>query len=148
MVFLNTVKSLEWGWSWQRQWITSIFIMSDRAAFRSRFRIEVNQTSKVELYTCKIASFEQLKASSCEPFSHKVPSSMVDCVPPTRGKTTQIGLNITYLWKVAMGSYTCTLSRTYKIGMLKLPLELNMHNDWKQKVQKQPPEVFCKKRCS
>ena len=36
--------------------MTSIFIMSDRAAFRGKFRIEANQTSKVELYTCKIAS--------------------------------------------------------------------------------------------
>ena len=37
--------------------MTSIFIMSDRAAFRGTFRIEANQTSKVELYTCKIASW-------------------------------------------------------------------------------------------
>ena len=37
--------------------MTSIFIMSDRAAFRGTFRIEANQTSKVELYTCEIASW-------------------------------------------------------------------------------------------
>ena len=37
--------------------MTSIFIISDRAAFRGTFRIEANQTSKVELYTCKIASW-------------------------------------------------------------------------------------------
>ena len=37
--------------------MTSIFIMSDRAAFRGKFRIEANQTSKVELHTCKIASW-------------------------------------------------------------------------------------------
>ena len=37
--------------------MTSIFIMSDRAAFRDTFRIEANQTSKVERYTCKIASW-------------------------------------------------------------------------------------------
>ena len=69
--------------------------MSDRAAFRGTFKIEANQTSKVELYTCKIAS-EQLKTSSCETFSHKVPSSMLDC-NHTMGKTTQIVFSITYL---------------------------------------------------
>ena len=37
--------------------MTSIFIMSDRAAFRGTFRIEANQASKVEPYTCKIASW-------------------------------------------------------------------------------------------
>ena len=36
--------------------MTGIFIMSDRAVFRGTFKIEVNQTSKEELYTCKIAS--------------------------------------------------------------------------------------------
>ena len=36
--------------------MTSIFIMLDRAAFRRTFRIDANQTSKVELYTGKIAS--------------------------------------------------------------------------------------------
>ena len=36
--------------------MTSIFIMSDRAAFKGTFRIEANQTSEAELYTCKIAS--------------------------------------------------------------------------------------------
>ena len=36
--------------------MTSIFIMSDKEAFRGTFRIEGNQTSKVELYTGKIAS--------------------------------------------------------------------------------------------
>ena len=36
--------------------MTSIFIVLDRAAFRDTFRIEANQRSKVELYTCKIAS--------------------------------------------------------------------------------------------
>ena len=56
--------------------MTSIFIMSDRAAFRGKFRIEANQTSKVELYTCKIASWT-LKASSCETFSHKSPWAVV-----------------------------------------------------------------------
>ena len=40
----------------QKLTMTDIFIMSDRAAFRGTFRIEANQTSKVELYTCKIAS--------------------------------------------------------------------------------------------
>ena len=35
---------------------TSIFIMSDRAAFRGTFTIEANQATKKELYTCKIAS--------------------------------------------------------------------------------------------
>ena len=52
--------------------MTSIFIMSDRAALMDTFIIEANQTSKVELYTDKI---EQFKVSSCETFSHKVPSS-------------------------------------------------------------------------
>ena len=33
--------------------ITSIFTISDRAAFRGTFRIEANQKSKVELYSCK-----------------------------------------------------------------------------------------------
>ena len=37
--------------------MTSIFIMSDRAASKATFRTEGNQTSKVELYTCKIASW-------------------------------------------------------------------------------------------
>ena len=37
--------------------MTSIFIMSDRAASKATFRTEANQTSKVELYTCKIASW-------------------------------------------------------------------------------------------
>ena len=55
--------------------MTSIFVMSDRAALMDTFIIEANQTSKVELYTGKI---EQFKASSCETFSHKVPSSMLD----------------------------------------------------------------------
>ena len=36
--------------------MTSILIMSDRAAFRGIFRIEANKTSKVKLYTGKIAS--------------------------------------------------------------------------------------------
>ena len=36
--------------------MTSIFIIPDRAAFSGTFRIEANQTSKVELYTSKIAS--------------------------------------------------------------------------------------------
>ena len=36
--------------------VASIFIMSDRAAFTGTVRIEANQTSKVELFTCKIAS--------------------------------------------------------------------------------------------
>ena len=36
--------------------MTTIFIMSDRAAFKDTFRIEVNQTSKVKFCTCKIAS--------------------------------------------------------------------------------------------
>ena len=40
----------------QKLTMTGIFIMSDRAAFRGTFRIEANQTSKLELYTCKIAS--------------------------------------------------------------------------------------------
>ena len=40
----------------QKLTMTDIFIMSDRAAFRGTFRIEANQTSKEELYTCKIAS--------------------------------------------------------------------------------------------
>ena len=35
--------------------MTSILIMPDRGAFRDTFRIEANQTSKVELSTCKIA---------------------------------------------------------------------------------------------
>ena len=52
--------------------MTSTFIMSDRAALMDTFIIEANQTSKVELYTDKI---EQFKVSSCETFSHKVPSS-------------------------------------------------------------------------
>ena len=45
----------------QKPWIrlkltrTSISIMSDRSAFRGTFRIEANQTSKVELYTWKVA---------------------------------------------------------------------------------------------
>ena len=30
--------------------------MSDKAAFRGTFRIEANQTSKMGLYSCKIAS--------------------------------------------------------------------------------------------
>ena len=37
--------------------VASIFIMSDRAAFTGTVRIEANQTSKVELFTCKIASW-------------------------------------------------------------------------------------------
>ena len=37
--------------------MTSILIMSDRAAFRGIFRIEANKTSKVKLYTGKIASW-------------------------------------------------------------------------------------------
>ena len=37
--------------------ITSIFMMSDRAAFRGTFRIEANQRSKAELYTCNIPSY-------------------------------------------------------------------------------------------
>ena len=37
--------------------MTSIFIMTDRAAFRDTFRIESNQISKVEIYTLKIASW-------------------------------------------------------------------------------------------
>ena len=41
----------------QKLTMTGIFIMSDRAAFRGTFRIEANQRSKVELYTCKIASW-------------------------------------------------------------------------------------------
>ena len=84
--------------------------MSDRAAFRGTFRTEADQISKVEPYTCKIAGWK-LKASSCEAFSHKVPSSMLDCVS-TRGKTTQIGFSITYLWKVDMGGRNCTLGHT------------------------------------
>ena len=52
-----------------------------------------------------------MQASNCETFSHKVPSSMLDCVP-TRGKTTQIGFSINYLRKVAMGSSACTLENT------------------------------------
>ena len=40
----------------QKLTMTGIFIMSDRASFRGTFRIEANQRSKVELYTCKIAS--------------------------------------------------------------------------------------------
>ena len=55
MVFLNTAKSLELGWS--SQWLVGIFIMLDRTAFRGTFRIEANQTSKEDLYTCKIASW-------------------------------------------------------------------------------------------
>ena len=31
--------------------------MLDRTAFRGTFRIEANQTSKEDLYTCKIASW-------------------------------------------------------------------------------------------
>ena len=37
--------------------MTSIFIMSDRAVSKATFRTEAKQTSKVELYTCKIASW-------------------------------------------------------------------------------------------
>ena len=36
--------------------MTTIFIMSDRAAFKDTSRIEANQTSKVKFCTCKIAS--------------------------------------------------------------------------------------------
>ena len=36
--------------------MTSIFIMPDRAAFKDTFRIEADQSSKVELYTCRMAS--------------------------------------------------------------------------------------------
>ena len=36
--------------------MTSIFIMSDRAAFKGTFRAEANKTSKMQLYTGKIAS--------------------------------------------------------------------------------------------
>ena len=70
--------------------MTSVFIMSDRAASRGTFRIEANQTSKMELYILA------LKASSCETYSHKVPSSMLDCVH-TREKTTHIGFSTTCL---------------------------------------------------
>ena len=101
--------------------MTSIFIMSGRGAFRGLFRIEANQTSKVELYPCMIASWT---VEGCEAFSHKVPSSMLDCV------WIQIGFNITYLWKVVMGSINCTIERT---GMLK-PLAAK-HDDWKQKME-------------
>ena len=106
--------------------ITSIFIMSGRGAFRGLFRIEANQTSKVELYPCMIASWT---AEGCEAFSHKVPSSTLDCVR-TRRKITQIGFNITYLWKVAMGSINCTIERT---GMFKSLAA--KHDDWKQKME-------------
>ena len=82
-------------WMWLKSTMTSNFIMSDRAAFSGTFRMEANQTSKVELYTRKIAS-EQLKTSSCETFSHKVPSSMLDCNHTMR-TTTQSGFSITYL---------------------------------------------------
>ena len=37
--------------------MTSIFIMPDRAAFKDTFRIEADQSSKVELYTCRMASW-------------------------------------------------------------------------------------------
>ena len=49
-------------YSQQKPWIrlkltmTGIFIMSDRAAFRGIFRKEAGKTSKVELYTYKVAS--------------------------------------------------------------------------------------------
>ena len=41
---------------WLKLTVTSIFTMPDRAAVRFTFRIEANQTSKVELYACEIAS--------------------------------------------------------------------------------------------
>ena len=102
--------------------MTSIFIMSDRAAFRGTFRIEANQTSKVELYTCKIASWtvEGFKLWNIFAQSSIFDAWLPDCVP-TWGKTTQIRVSVTYLWKVTIGNSTCTLDRTYKIGMLKLP---------------------------
>ena len=120
MVFLNTAKSLEhWMrfWSWQ-YWMTSIFIMSDRVAFRGTFRIEANQTSKVELCTCKIASWTVQGFKLWNIFAQ---SSILTRVP-TRGKTSQIGFSITYFWKV-----------TVKTGMLKLPGA--KHDDWNQKEE-------------
>ena len=59
--------------------ITSIFTISDRAAFRGTFRIEANQKSKVELYSCKSASWTSWRLQAVKHF-HKVPSSMLDCV--------------------------------------------------------------------
>ena len=49
-------KSSQKSWMRFKLTMTSIFIMSDRVAFKGAFRIEANQTSKVELCTCKIAS--------------------------------------------------------------------------------------------
>ena len=50
--------------------MTSISIMSDKAAFRGKFRIEANQTSKVELYTCK-KLVEQLRLQAVKHFHTK-----------------------------------------------------------------------------
>ena len=42
-------------WMRMKLTMTSIFIMSDRSAFRGTFRIEANQISKVNLNTSKVA---------------------------------------------------------------------------------------------
>ena len=120
MVFLNT--PLPKPWMRLKLIMTSIFIISDRAAFRGTSKIEGNQTSKVELHTFKIASWtvEGFKLWNIFAQSSIFDAWLPDCVP-TRGKTTQIRVSVTYLWKVTIGNSTCTLDRTYKIGMLKLP---------------------------
>ena len=50
------IKSSQKPWMRLKLTMTSIFIISDRVTSRGTFRIEANQTSKVELCTCKIAS--------------------------------------------------------------------------------------------
>ena len=84
--------------------------MSDRAAFRGTFRIEANQISKVQLYTCKIASWT---VEGFELWIIFAQSSIFDAWLRSLGeKTTQIGFSITYLQKVAIGSSTCSLEHT------------------------------------
>ena len=59
LVFTRNVsfRYSEKPWTRLTLTVTSIFIMSDKTAFRGIFRIEANQTSKVERYTGKIASW-------------------------------------------------------------------------------------------
>ena len=82
MLLVSLVHQFVWptfSLVFTRNGITSIFTISDRAAFRGTFRIEANQKSKVELYSCKSASWTSWRLQAVKHF-HKVPSSMLDCV--------------------------------------------------------------------
>ena len=107
--------------------MTSIFIMSDRAASRGTFRIEANQTSKVEqdsqlIFMCKRQLVSSRRLQAVEHFLTKFHLQCLTAFPLGENNTNWIQHD---LFVKSCHGQQYLYSRTYnKIGMLNIETAL------------------------